>query len=178
MCINFKFLMRSSGIFPPVSTDGRGLRWTPLIIVLALLCAHVEARGQAAEGVPLTDLPRTILTVGGRAVEVQVAATPETRQTGLMFRTGLPEDEGMLFVHDAARVRCMWMQNTLVPLTAAFLDDDGRILGLADMAPLTTNGHCSPGPARYVLEMNRGWFARHGVGPGLRIDLKGVGAER
>jgi uncharacterized membrane protein (UPF0127 family) len=84
----------------------------------------------------------------------------------------------MLFVHDAARVCCMWMQNTLVPLTAAFLDDDGRILGLADMEPLTTNGHCSPAPARYVLEMNRGWFARHGVGPGLRIDLTGVDAAR
>ena len=79
----------------------------------------------------------------------------------------------MLFVHDAARVCCMWMQNTLVPLTAAFLDGEGRILGLADMEPLTTNGHCSPAPARYVLEMNRGWFARHGVGPGLRIDLTG-----
>jgi uncharacterized membrane protein (UPF0127 family) len=175
---NFRFPMRFSSIFQAVSTDGCGLRWAPLIVVLALLCAHVEAKGQAVEGVPQTDLPRTVLTVGGRTVEVQVAATPEARQAGLMFRTGLPEDEGMLFVHDAARVRCMWMQNTFVPLTAAFLDGDGRILGLADMAPLTTNAHCSPGPARYVLEMNRGWFARHSVGPGLQIDLTGVGAAR
>lgn len=174
---NLRHRMRLFDIIWNLATVGGRLCAVFPLIALALLCTHAEAWGQAAEGIPLTDLPRAVLVLGGRSVDVQVAATPEARQTGLMFRASLPADEGMLFVHDALRVRCMWMQNTLIPLTAAFLDEDGRILGFADMEPLTTQSHCSPGPAAYVLEMNQGWFARHGVVAGQRIDLAGVGAR-
>ena len=174
---NLRYCMRFFDIFQALATGVGRLRGLSLLIALALLCAHAQAWGQTAEGAPLTDLPRAALVIGGRSVEVQVAATPEARQTGLMFRASLPEDEGMIFVHDSLRVRCMWMQNTLVPLTAAFLDENGSNLGFADMEPLNTQSHCSPGPAAFVLEMNRGWFARHGVVAGQRIDLTGIGAR-
>lgn len=149
--------------------------WTCLCLALVLTAAHADAQGQAAAGRAQMDLPRKTIIVGGHAVRVQVAGTDETRKTGLMFRAHMPEDEGMLFVYDAPRVRCMWMQNTLIPLTAAFLGADGRILGFADMEPLTTQSHCSPEPAAYVLEMNKGWFARWGVATGEMIDLTGIG---
>ena len=151
--------------------------------LVLLLCAFLTLVGLCAAclalpGEPLLDLPAATVTIGGRPVRVLLAATPEQRQTGLMFRESMDEDEGMLFVHDVPKVRCMWMKDTLIPLTAAFLDASGRILNLADMDPLTTRSHCSEGPALYVLEMNRGWFARHGVSTGDRVDLPEIITDR
>lgn len=132
----------------------------------------------ALPGVPLRDLPAATVSIGEQPVRLLLAATPEQHQTGLMFRESMAEDEGMLFVYDVPKVRCMWMKNTLIPLTAAFLDQDGRILNFADMDPLTTRSHCSEGPVLHVLEMNRGWFARHGVREGDRIDLSDIDSTR
>jgi uncharacterized membrane protein (UPF0127 family) len=81
----------------------------------------------------------------------------------------MPVQEGMLFVFEAPAVQCLWMKNTLLPLTAAFVADDGRIVNLADMKPQTTDSHCSSEPVRYVLEMNQGWFAKRGIAAGGRI---------
>ena len=86
-----------------------------------------------------------------------------------MFRKEMPQQEGMLFVFEEPSLQCFWMKNTLLPLTAAFVADDGSIVNLADMKPQTTNSHCSTKPVRYVLEMNQGWFAKKGIKAGGRL---------
>lgn len=126
-------------------------------------------RPSHAEGVAQRDLPRTTLNAGMYLIQAQVASTPEQRATGLMHRKDMRANEGMLFIFDRAQMQCFWMQNTYIPLTAAFIDDDGTIVNTVDMQPLTTNSHCSSRPVRYVLEVHRGWLAEHGFGPGKRL---------
>jgi uncharacterized membrane protein (UPF0127 family) len=87
-----------------------------------------------------------------------------------MFRTDMPAHEGMLFVFDQLATQCFWMKNTLIPLTAAFVADDGTIVNLADMKPQTTDSHCSAKPVRFVLEMNQGWFAKRGLKAGSKLS--------
>lgn len=118
---------------------------------------------------PQLHLPRVTLSAGMHLINVQVAATNEQRATGLMFRKEMPTSEGMLFIFEQPSSQCFWMKNTLLPLTAAFVADDGTIVNLADMKPQTTNSHCSTQPVRYVLEMNQGWFAKRGIKPGSRL---------
>lgn len=125
-----------------------------------------------AQSTPQMDLPRTKLSAGMHLIDTQVAATPEQRATGLMFRKDMPPTEGMLFVFEQAAVQCFWMKNTLLPLTAAFVADDGTIINLADMKPQTTDSHCSQKPVRYVLEMNQGWFGKKGVKAGFKLNGK------
>ena len=115
------------------------------------------------------NLPHVKLSAGLYVIDAQVASTPEQRQTGLMLRKEMPQHEGMLFVFEQASVQCFWMKNTLLPLTAAFVADDGTIVNTADMKPETTESHCSAKPVKYVLEMNQGWFAKKGVKPGSRL---------
>lgn len=122
-----------------------------------------------AQDLPQIDLPRTKLSAGMHLIDAQLAATPEQRSTGLMFRRDMPSSEGMLFVFEQASQQCFWMKNTLLPLSAAFLADDGRIVNLVDMKPQTTNSHCSAQPVRYVLEMNQGWFAKKGITAGDKL---------
>ena len=102
-------------------------------------------------------------------IQAQVAATPEQRATGLMFRKDMPPNEGMLFIFEQTAGQCFWMKNTLLPLTAAFVADDGTIVNLADMKPQTTDSHCSSQPVRYVLEMHQGWFAKRGIKAGSKL---------
>ncbi len=115
------------------------------------------------------DLPRTTLKAGMHLIHAQVAATPQQRAIGLMFRTELPANEGMLFVFEQAAGQCFWMKNTLLPLTAAFVADDGTIVNLADMKPQTLDSHCSEKPVRFVLEMSQGWFAKRGIQAGFKL---------
>ena len=89
---------------------------------------------------------------------------------GLMHRESMPQNAGMLFIFDEATQHCMWMKNTLIPLSVAFIDEQGAIINIEDMAPKTENSHCARKPARYALEMNRGWFAARGIKPGSRIS--------
>jgi hypothetical protein len=77
----------------------------------------------------------------------------------------------MLFVFDAPERICMWMRNTMLPLSVAFLDEDGEVLNIADMAPRSDVRHCASAPARYALEMNAGWFQQHGIAAGMRITV-------
>ena len=119
---------------------------------------------------PQLDLPRTKLAIGMFQIDAQVAQTPEQRQIGLMHRPSMPQAEGMLFIFEQASQQCFWMKNTLLPLTAAFVADDGTIVNLADMQPQTTNTHCSAKPVRFVLEMNQGWFAKKGIKAGVKIS--------
>ena len=121
---------------------------------------------------PQTDLPRISLQAGMHRIDTQVAATPAQRSIGLMFREEMPQHEGMLFAFEQASVQCFWMKNTLLPLTAAFVADDGTIVNLVDMAPQTTDSHCSTKPVRYVLEMNQGWFAKKGIKAGAKLSGK------
>lgn len=123
---------------------------------------------QAQEG-PQLNLPRVELTAGMHRIDAQVAQTREQRQIGLMHRTEMPVHEGMLFVFEQPAVQCFWMKNTLLPLTAAFVQDDGTIVNLADMKPQTLDSHCSAKPVRYVLEMNQGWFERRNLRAGARL---------
>ena len=112
------------------------------------------------------------------SIRAQVAVTPDQRATGLMFRREMPTNEGMLFVFEQPSLQCFWMKNTLLPLSIAFLADDGTIVNLADMQPQSLDGHCSSKPVRYALEMNRGWFAARGIKPGMRLGgIPGGGAK-
>jgi len=122
-----------------------------------------------AQNAPQLDLPRIQITAGMYLIDTQVAATPEQRATGLMYRRQMPAGEGMLFVFDFPSEQCFWMKNTLIPLTAAFVADDGTIVNLADMKPLTTDSHCSAKPVRYVLEMNQSWFDKKGIKAGFKL---------
>lgn len=122
-----------------------------------------------AQTTPQTQLPRTTLSAGMHLMQVQLATTPDQRATGLMFRRDMPTNEGMLFVFEQPAGQCFWMKNTLLPLTAAFVADDGTIVNLADMQPQTTDTHCSAQPVRFVLEMHQGWFAKKGLKAGSRL---------
>lgn len=119
---------------------------------------------------PQTTLPRVTLTAGMHLIQAQVAATPAQRTIGLMFRQDMPANEGMIFVFEEPAGQCFWMKNTLLPLTAAFVADDGTIVNLADMKPQTEDSHCSAKPVRYVLEMNQGWFAKRGLKAGAKLS--------
>ncbi len=137
-----------------------------LILLLALLASPLAVLAQDA---PQLTLPRTKLTAGMFQIDAQLATTPEQQATGLMFRKEMPQHEGMLFIFPQATQQCFWMKNTLLPLTAAFVADDGTIVNLADMKPQTLDSHCSTKPVRYVLEMNVGWFAKKGLKAGFKL---------
>jgi uncharacterized protein len=139
---------------------------------LALMAALLYALpvSLAAQTGPQMDLPRIKLSYGMHQIDVQVAANDEQRQTGLMFRKAMPLHEGMLFVFEQATKQCFWMKNTLIPLSAAFIDDAGRIVNIVDMQPQTTNAHCSVKPVRFVLEMNLGWFDKRQIKAGDQIN--------
>lgn len=137
----------------------------PALAVAALLaCSQVSA-----QEVPQMNLQRTRLSAGMYVIDAQLALTPEQREIGLMMRKEMPPHEGMIFVFEQASQQCFWMKNTLLPLTAAFVADDGTIVNMADMKPQTTDSHCSTQPVRYVLEMNKGWFAKKGIKAGSKI---------
>lgn len=133
------------------------------------LIALASTAPAAAQGQPQMNLPRIEITAGMHRIEAQVAASPQERQTGLMHRKEMPAHEGMLFVFEQPATQCFWMKNTLLPLTAAFVADDGTIVNLADMKPQTEDSHCSAKPVRYVLEMNQGWFAKRGIKAGSKL---------
>jgi uncharacterized membrane protein (UPF0127 family) len=145
-----------------------GKAFNRLVPVLAVVALLYPAWGGAQEA-PQLNLQRVKLSAGMHLIDAQVASTPEQRQIGLMLRKEMPAQEGMIFVFEQAGQQCFWMKNTLLPLTAAFVADDGTIVNLADMKPETTNSHCSTQPVRYVLEMNKGWFEKKGIKAGSKL---------
>ncbi|WP_416221419.1 DUF192 domain-containing protein [Rhodoferax sp.] len=132
---------------------------------MAMAGTHAAIAQDSAQ----TNLPRIQLTAGMHVIDAQVAQTPDQRSIGLMFRKDMPQHEGMLFVFEQPSGLCFWMKNTLLPLTAAFVADDGTIVNLADMKPQTTDSHCAAKPVRYVLEMNQGWFTKRGFKAGSKL---------
>ena len=114
-------------------------------------------------------LPVIQLTAGMHLVRAEVAADFATRMQGLMYREALAPNAGMLFVFDEAAPHCMWMKNTLIPLSVAFVDANGTITNIADMQPHSEQSHCASAPALFALEMTRGWFAQRGVKAGMKL---------
>lgn len=110
------------------------------------------------------------LSVGMHRIQAEVAASDASRQRGLMHRRDMPEYAGMLFVFPVRARHCMWMKNTLLPLSVAFLDEGGVILNVEEMQPQTENNHCASKDARFALEMNAGWFKKRGLVAGTRIN--------
>ncbi len=117
-----------------------------------------------------TPLPEITLSIKGHKLTAEVAANDNSRTVGLMHRRMMPENRGMLFVFVYAQPQSFWMMNTYLPLSIAFIDEQGVIVNIADMKPLTTDPHPSAKPAKYALEMNQGWFAKHGIKAGARVD--------
>ena len=115
------------------------------------------------------NLPRVQLTAGEHQIQVYVARSREERAMGLMHRREMPEDEGMLFMCEERAVLKFWMKDTPLPLSIAFLEEDGTILKIADLQPHDLESESSEQPVRFVLEVNQGWFDQRGIGPGMRI---------
>ena len=138
------------------------MNWRFLVLLLTGPSALTLATAQ--------ELPRIELSVGMYRIDAEVVNTQETRMHGLMMRKEMPTHRGMLFVFDADSRHCMWMKNTLMPLSVAFLDGDGRIINVEEMKPQTEDTHCAAKPARYALEMNAGWFKSRGLKPGTTLN--------
>jgi uncharacterized membrane protein (UPF0127 family) len=113
--------------------------------------------------------PVVQLNAGMHLIRAEVVSDPGSRAQGLMHRKSLAQNAGMLFIFDEQAPHCMWMKNTLIPLSVAFIDDRGTIVNIADMEPHSEASHCAAQPVRYALEVNRGWFAARGVKPGSRL---------
>ncbi len=129
-----------------------------------------------AQSGPQPRLPTIELTAGMHVIRAEVARTPEQQMIGMMFRTEMGTNEAMLFVNEARETRCFWMRNTLIPLSIAFIADDGTVVNIADMAPRSETSHCSQQPVRFALEMNLGWFAKRGIQAGSRLRGKPFGS--
>jgi uncharacterized membrane protein (UPF0127 family) len=128
----------------------------------ALACACAAA---AAESAAKT----ATVKVAGHPLRVEIAATDPQREKGLMFRRAMPREDGMLFVFDEPAYHAMWMKNTLIPLSVAFIDRDGVILNIEDMEPQTLDAHQAAGPAIYAIETNKGWYAERKVKAGDKV---------
>lgn len=138
------------------------------LLLVTALAALFSAHAGAQTG-PQPRLKTVALTAGMHVIQAELAVTPEQQQVGMMFRRSMGTNEAMLFIEETAGVRCFWMRNTLIPLSIAFIADDGSIVNIADMQPQSDASHCSARPVRYALEMNVGWFAKRGIKAGSRI---------
>ena len=142
----------------------RDKRFLVILLLLSSVVAHAD---------PLLTYP---LNIKGHMLRAELARTEEEKRTGLMERRRLGENAGMLFVYEREGLWAMWMKNTYIPLSVAFIASDGTIINIEDMEPLTEDTHQSAAPAKYALEVNRGWFAKRGIGPGDRVE--GLGKLR
>lgn len=130
-----------------------------------LLCACVLSMHSHAQPLPVAPL-----NIGVHLIRAELAVSDEERARGLMFRQSMGENEGMAFRFPHSRQVCMWMKNTLIPLSVAFISEDGRIINIEDMQPQTLEPHCAKRPARFALEMNQGWFRKRGIQPGTAVS--------
>ena len=129
-------------------------------ILLAACLVAAPARAQLAS---------VEVSAGMHLIRAEVADSTATRMQGLMHRKSMAQNAGMVFVFDETATHCMWMKNTLIPLSVAFIDDAGAIVNIVDMQPHSEQAHCASRPARYALEMNKGWFAQRGIKRGAKL---------
>lgn len=122
-----------------------------------------------AQQAPQPRLDTVQLTAGMHVIKAELAITPAQQAVGMMMRTEMGASEGMLFVNGDSAPRCFWMRNTLLPLSIAFINDEGTIVNIAEMSPRSDESHCSARPVRFALEMNKGWFAKRGITAGNRL---------
>ena len=141
-----------------------GMKRTLALLTCALVLPAV------AQQAPQPALRTAQLTTGIHVITAEVAATPQSRMLGLMMRERLAPNHGMVFVFEDKSHHCFWMRNTLIPLSIAFIDDDGTVVNIADMAPKSDASTCPQRPVRYALEMDQGWFAKRGVTVGKKIS--------
>ena len=134
-----------------------------LFISSALLCSAI-VWAQVNVGLPSIELKTGIYRI-----QAELADTPKSREVGLMNRTGMPMNSGMLFVFEQKAGHCFWMNNTKIPLSIAFIADDGKIVNIEEMQAETTNNHCPKAAVRYALEMNKQWFSDRVIIPGSVI---------
>jgi len=130
-----------------------------LLLTALIPFAHAERK-----------LPVKQLSAGIYVIQAEVATSEANREQGLMFRTKMGANEGMVFDFGAPAGVCMWMKNTLIPLSVAFIDAEGKIINIEDMQPETTDSHCAKKTVRYALEMNQGWFRQKNIKPGSKIE--------
>jgi uncharacterized membrane protein (UPF0127 family) len=138
-------------------------------LLAASLAGALFAAAAFAQNGPQPRLRTIELTAGMHVIRTELAITPEQQQIGMMFRTSMGTNEAMLFIEDNPARRCFWMRNTLIPLSIAFIADDGSIVNIADMKPQSDESHCSAKPVRFALEMNLGWFAKRGIKAGSKL---------
>ena len=136
--------------------------WVARVLAPALLALAFAADAQFAG-------KTSVVKVGAHSLRVEVADTPAARSTGLMNRMSMPKNDGMLFIFDEPGYHSMWMKNTLIPLSVAFIDREGTILNILDMEPHTEHPNISAGPSIYAIETNKGWFAAKKVKAGDRV---------
>ena len=148
----------------------RGILSVFLAAPLAMGLGPGRSMAAAEEGTAAKSAGPISLQVGAFKISAEVAADPDQRARGLMHRESLAPDSGMVFVFERPERICMWMKNTPLPLTVAFIDAGGEVINLADMKPRTETPHCAMRPALYALEMEQGWFERRGIGPGKTIS--------
>ena len=139
-------------------------------VISGMRCTILAATMTVAASLAQAQLPEIPVAISGHKLTAEVAHTDATRTRGLMHRRMLPENRGMLFVFTETALHAMWMENTYVPLSVAFLDENGVIINIADMQPHTRDTHPALRPANYALEVNQGWFRKRGIGPGARVE--------
>ena len=132
---------------------------------IALLAISLSSAAQQVSRFPVTEL-----NAGMYVIKAEVASTDAQRQQGLMFREKMAANEGMIFIFPQPAGICMWMKNTPLPLSVAFIDDKARIVNIEDMKPQTLDSHCAEKNVRYALEMNLGWFKQKGFKAGSTIE--------
>jgi uncharacterized protein len=138
------------------------------LIGLSITCLCLNSSNifaQINQGLPVVELK-----AGIHLIQAEVADTPRAREIGLMNRSSMPSNSGMLFIFEKKAGHCFWMQNTKIPLSIAFIADDGKIINIEEMAAQTNKNHCPHAAVRYALEMNTRWFSERAIAPGSFIQ--------
>lgn len=138
-------------------------------VISRVLAALALTLGSVAVAQTPTSLPKIDLYVGMHRVQAELAVKPNERATGLMWRQSMPENQGMLFVFEGHAIHCFWMRNTYIPLSIAFLRDDGSIVNIENMQPQQEISHCPTEPVRYALEVNQGWFDKRNISTNMKV---------
>lgn len=136
-----------------------------VVLVSALFISPGIPVAQVNAGLPMIELKTGIYRI-----QAELADTPKAREVGLMNRTSMPTNSGMLFIFEQKAGHCFWMNNTKISLSIAFITDDGKIVNIEEMQAATTNNHCPKAPVRYALEMNQQWFSERLITPGMVIQ--------